>query len=120
MLIALESFPPVGYAGVTIDTPRLQEPTIDEHQIGIYTDLRDSTDLKSLTLTRTLTKEQSEQIGRALSCWMKTFHQWARDERQLELVESLKGNIKMRDMKIGLNYTRLLAVVVDKDKEYEW
>ncbi len=51
---------------------------------------------------------------------MKAFHLWARDERQSELVESLKGNIKMRDMKFGLNYTRLLAVVTDKDKEYEW
>jgi hypothetical protein len=120
MLIALESFPLVHYAGITIDTPRLLEPTIDEHQIGVYTDLRESIDLKFLALTRTLTKEQCERIGRALGGWMKAFHQWARDERQSELVEILKGNIKMRDMKFGLNYTRLLAVVTDKDKEYEW
>jgi len=79
----------------------------------VYSDLPSSLDLKTyvLTYSSTLTLPQCRRLGHALGLWTRNFHSWAQADEQKELVESMKGNVAMRDLKFMINYEVLVGIV---------
>jgi len=58
-----------------------------------------------------ITHSQCLRLGHALGLWTRRFHDWAQAKEQEELVESMRGNVAMRDLKFMINYERLVQSI---------
>ncbi|XMA15802.1 hypothetical protein WAI453_008593 [Rhynchosporium graminicola] len=112
ILTALSTLPPATHSSITVQTPimHLFSPSTNTQ---IYSDLPSSLDLKSYILQHalSLSRPQCARLGHALGLWTRNFHVWAQADEQKDLVEKMKGNIAMRDLKFSINYETLVATV---------
>jgi hypothetical protein len=93
-----------------VKTPRLYYFSNSTHT-QIYSDLPSSLDLKTYVLTHPLSKEQCERVGQGIGLWARHFHAWAIAPQQQGIVDSMKGNTEMRDLKFRINYENLVATI---------
>ncbi|KAH7342671.1 kinase-like domain-containing protein [Rhexocercosporidium sp. MPI-PUGE-AT-0058] len=112
ILTALSTFPPIKHTNITIQTPTMHLFSASTNT-QVYSDLPSSLDLKTyvLTYSSTLILPQCRRLGHALGLWTRNFHSWAQADEQKELVESMKGNVAMRDLKFMINYEALVGIV---------
>lgn len=112
VLTALSTLPPSTHSNITVMTPSMHlfSPTTNTQ---IYSDLPSSLDLKSYVLKHasSLTHPQCQRLGHALGLWTNSFHSWAQADEQKGLVEAMKGNMAMRDLKFTINYDTLVQTV---------
>ncbi|KAL2075525.1 hypothetical protein VTL71DRAFT_468 [Oculimacula yallundae] len=112
ILTALSTLPPTTHGNITIETPTMHLFSASTNT-QIYSDLPASLDLKTYILKHasSLTRPQCVRLGHALGLWTRNFHSWAQAEEQRDLVEKMKENIAMRDLKFSINYETLVATV---------
>jgi hypothetical protein len=112
ILHALNSLEPVSHEGITIQAAHLLHfyPDINTQ---IYTDLPSSLDLKSYVLKHadSLPLASCSRLGSALGRWLRFFHAWVMRPEQRELVEKMKGNADMVQLKYRVNYEVLVNTV---------
>ncbi|KAL5328925.1 hypothetical protein ACEPPN_002434 [Leptodophora sp. 'Broadleaf-Isolate-01'] len=112
ILTALSTLPPTTHTNITVQTPimHLFSPSTNTQ---IYNDLPSSLDLKTYVLNHasSLTHPQCQRLGHALGLWSRNFHSWAQADEQKALVENMKGNVAMRDLKFMINYEALVGTV---------
>lgn len=53
----------------------------------------------------------ARSLGRALGSWLRSFHDWAADEKQAECREILSKNGVMKGVKFYVNYTMLIDTI---------
>ncbi|TVY83243.1 4-hydroxytryptamine kinase psiK [Lachnellula suecica] len=112
ILTALQALPPVSHSGITVQTPKIYSFSLSTNT-QIYSDLPDSTELKTYVLTHALTESQCSRLGCSLGKWAKAFHEWAAAPAQKEVRESMKGNTEMKELKYMINYTTLVATIAN-------
>ncbi|KAI6715787.1 hypothetical protein B2J93_1148 [Marssonina coronariae] len=109
---ALAALPPSTHSNITVQTPLLHlfSPATNTQ---VYSDLPSSLDLKTYALKYgpALAQPQCAALGHALGLWTRRFHDWAQADEQRELVESMGGNVAMRDLKFTVNYDTLIATI---------
>jgi len=110
ILTALHSFPPIQDSGVAVQTPQLHHFD-DKNNNQVYEDLPSALDLKTYCLSHALAKSECDRIGQALGLWTQRFHSWTREDEQKGLVDRMKGNKEMRDLKFMVNYDRLIGSI---------
>ncbi|KAH7419355.1 kinase-like domain-containing protein [Cadophora sp. MPI-SDFR-AT-0126] len=112
VLKALSTMTPSTHTNITVVTPTMH---LFSHTTNtqIYSDLPSSLDLKTYVLKHasTLTRPECQRLGHALGLWTRNFHSWAQAEEQKGLVEAMKGNVAMRDLKFTINYDTLVGTV---------
>lgn len=81
----------------------------------VFTDLPSSLDLKTYVLTHAheLSEPRCKRLSLALGIWAKALHVWATAPQQKALVETMKGNVEMKDLKYRLNYVTLVQTVAN-------
>ncbi|THY41777.1 hypothetical protein D6C97_09750, partial [Aureobasidium pullulans] len=112
VLVALLSLLPSTHSNITVQTPTLHI-FLPATNTQIYSDLSSSLDLKAYVLKHasSITHSQCLRLGHALGLWTRRFHDWAQAKEQEELVESMRGNVAMRDLKFMINYERLVQSI---------
>ncbi|THW22108.1 hypothetical protein D6D23_06170 [Aureobasidium pullulans] len=112
VLVALLSLSPSTHSNITVQTPTLHI-FLPATNTQIYSDLSSSLDLKAYVLKHasSITHSQCLRLGHALGLWTRRFHDWAQAKEQEELVESMRGNVAMRDLKFMINYERLVQSI---------
>lgn len=53
----------------------------------------------------------ARSLGRALGSWLRSFHDWAADEKQAECRDTLAKNGVMKDLKFYVNYAMLIDTI---------
>lgn len=112
MLRALATLSPSTHREITVATPTLHHFS-PQTNTQVHADLPASLDLKTYALQhgQALTQPQCARLGFALGLWTRRFHAWARADGQRPLVEAMRGNAAMRELKFAANYERLVESV---------
>ncbi|KAJ5960800.1 uncharacterized protein N7479_007950 [Penicillium vulpinum] len=98
---------------ITVKTPRLLNFN-KETDTQVLEDLPNSVDLKNFLLSevsRDLSEPSARALGSALGSWLKSFHTWSAEERQMESRNVLAENKAMRNLKFWVNYTMLIDTI---------
>jgi hypothetical protein len=110
MLTALPSLKPAVFSNIHVTTPHLyQYSSITDTQI--LSDYPNSLELKKYFTTHTVPPAQVTRLGVALGTWLKNFHSWASEDAQRPLKETMRKNEQMVQLKLFVNYGRLLPTV---------
>jgi len=61
--------------------------------------------------THAVPSAQVIRLGVALGTWLKNFHSWASEDTQRPLMEAMKKNEQMMQLKLFVNYGRLIPTI---------
>ncbi|KAL4926625.1 uncharacterized protein BDV17DRAFT_269181 [Aspergillus undulatus] len=97
---------------ITVKTPNIYHFS-PETYTQVMEDLPSAVDLKTFLrspgVSDRISKDWSLSIGRTLGAWLRSFHFWIADPKQIDVATQFGEWKVMRDLKFSINYDGLLS-----------